>query len=168
MGYGKNLKKAIEQKGWTVAKCARDMQISPQTLYTIIRRDSSVRYTLAVCLADILGVDVAFITKDIPYDMEMLDFADCIHLVPVFAHVCGNLCFRFVERGSVIAVQHAVGLAVDGFGAVETQIDVSGVGSSLSDVLGCIMPFHALAHHRHICQSAAVAVIAAIAIKIKV
>ena len=80
-----------------------------------------------------------------------LDFADCIHLVPVFAHVCGNLCFRFVERGSVIAVQHAVGLAVDGFGAVKTQIDVSGVGSSLSDVLGCIMPFHALAHHRHIC-----------------
>lgn len=78
MGYGKNLKKAIEQKGWTVAKCARDMQISPQTLYTIIRRDSSVRYTLAVRLADILGVDVAFITKDIPYDMEMLDFADCI------------------------------------------------------------------------------------------
>ena len=74
-----------------------------------------------------------------------LDFADCIHLVPVFAHVCGNLCFRFVERGSVVAVQHAVGLAVDGFGAVKTQIDVSGVGSSLSDVLGCIMPFHARA-----------------------
>ena len=51
-----------------------------------------------------------------------LDFADCIHLVPVFAHICGNLCFRFVERGSVVAVQYAVGLAVDG-----------------------------LAHHRHIC-----------------
>lgn len=68
MGYGINLKDAIENKGWTVAECARRAGISRQSLYTIIRRDSSVRYDHAVRLASVLGIDVNTICKENPYN----------------------------------------------------------------------------------------------------
>jgi transcriptional regulator with XRE-family HTH domain len=68
MGYGTNLKEAIENKGWTVAECARRAGISRQSLYTIIRRDSSVRYDHAVRLASVLGIDVNTICKENPYN----------------------------------------------------------------------------------------------------
>ena len=68
MGYGLNLKDAIENKGWTVAECARRAGISRQSLYTIIRRDTSVRYDHAIRLASVLGIDVNTICKENPYD----------------------------------------------------------------------------------------------------
>ena len=67
MGYGLNLKDAIENKGWTVAECARRAGISRQSLYTIIRRDTSVRYDHAIRLASVLGIDVNTICKENPY-----------------------------------------------------------------------------------------------------
>lgn len=41
--------------------------ISPDTLYSIIRRDSSVRFDHALRLSNVLGIDVAEICKDNPY-----------------------------------------------------------------------------------------------------
>ena len=70
MGYGKNLKAAIDRKGWTVSKVAKEAQINQQTLYTIIRRDSSVRFDYAVRLASVLGIDINSITANNPYDVE--------------------------------------------------------------------------------------------------
>ena len=70
MGYGQNLKEAIDKKGWTIAKCAKEAHMKQQTLYTIIRRDTSVRYDFAICLASVLGIDINMLTKDNPYDIE--------------------------------------------------------------------------------------------------
>ena len=73
MGYGLNLKDAIENKGWTVAECARRAGISRQSLYTIIRRDTSVRYDHAIRLASVLGIDVNTICKENPYDNGIVE-----------------------------------------------------------------------------------------------
>lgn len=73
MGYGLTLKDAIENKGWTVAECARRAGISRQSLYTIIRRDTSVRYDNAIRLASVLGIDVNTICKDNPYDSGIVE-----------------------------------------------------------------------------------------------
>lgn len=70
MGYGQNLKEAIERKGWSIARCAKESKISPQTLYTIIRRDTSVRYDYAIRIAAVLGIDINTLTKDNPYDID--------------------------------------------------------------------------------------------------
>ena len=44
MGYGKNLQDAIKNSGMSVRHVASLAGISPDTLYSIIRRDSSVRF----------------------------------------------------------------------------------------------------------------------------
>ena len=48
MGYGKNLKQALDDKGMTVRDLCRQTDISPTTIYSIIQRDSSVRYDFAL------------------------------------------------------------------------------------------------------------------------
>ena len=73
MGYGQNLKDAINKKGWTVAKCAKEAHMKQQTLYTMIRRDRSIRYDFAIRLASVLGIEINELTKENPYDVEILD-----------------------------------------------------------------------------------------------
>ena len=69
MGYGKNLADAIKGKGWSVAETSRRSGVSANTLRTIIRRDSSVRYDHALRLANTLGIDIQLICKENPYDV---------------------------------------------------------------------------------------------------
>ena len=69
MGYGKNLADAIKEKGWSVAETSRRSGVSANTLRTIIRRDSSVRYDHALRLANTLGIDIQLICKENPYDV---------------------------------------------------------------------------------------------------
>jgi transcriptional regulator with XRE-family HTH domain len=68
MGYGNNLATAIKEKGWSVAETSRRSGVSANTLRTIIRRDSSVRYDHALRLANTLGIDIQLICKENPYD----------------------------------------------------------------------------------------------------
>lgn len=73
MGYGQNLKDAINKKGWTVAKCAKEAHMKQQTLYTMIRRDRSIRYDFAIRLASVLGIEINELTKENPYDVEIFE-----------------------------------------------------------------------------------------------
>lgn len=75
MGYGKNLADAIASKGWSVSETSRRSGVNANTIHTIIRRDSSVRYDHALRLSNALGIDVKLICKENPYtqtDVETL------------------------------------------------------------------------------------------------
>ncbi|MDO4189366.1 MAG: helix-turn-helix transcriptional regulator [Lachnospiraceae bacterium] len=67
MGYGLNLKNILVEKNMTVKDLANLTNISPSTLYSIIQRDSAVRYDYALRIANILDIDVDLICKDNPY-----------------------------------------------------------------------------------------------------
>ena len=68
MGYGKKLQEAIKDSGMSVRHVASLAGISADTLYSIIRRDSSVRFDHALRLANVLGISVTDICKDNPYE----------------------------------------------------------------------------------------------------
>lgn len=67
MGYGKNLQEAIRDSGMSVRHVASLAGISADTLYSIIRRDSAVRFDHALRLSNVLGIKVTDICKDNPY-----------------------------------------------------------------------------------------------------
>lgn len=67
MGYGKNLKEALDSCNMTVKKLSNITGISPTTLYSIIQRDSAVRYDHAIRISNALGIDVSLICKENPY-----------------------------------------------------------------------------------------------------
>ena len=66
MGYGKNLKQILDEKHMTVKELSRRAGISAPTLYSIIQRDSSVRYDHALRIANILNINLDLICKDNP------------------------------------------------------------------------------------------------------
>ena len=67
MGYGKNLEKALKDRGWSVAELARRTKINDNTLRSIIRRDTAVRYEHALRISNVLGIDLNLICKENPY-----------------------------------------------------------------------------------------------------
>lgn len=67
MSYGKNLANAITAKGWTVAETSRRSGVNANTIHTIIRRDTSIRFDLALRLSSVLGIDIKHICKEKPY-----------------------------------------------------------------------------------------------------
>ena len=48
MGDGKNLKKYLDEKGTNVRKIAKEAGISATTLYSIIQKDSNIRFDFAL------------------------------------------------------------------------------------------------------------------------
>ena len=70
MGYGQNLKKVLKERNMTVTELGRLCKINPSTLYTCINRDSSIRYDMALPIANVLDIDVDLICKDNPYRGE--------------------------------------------------------------------------------------------------
>ena len=73
MGYGKNLKEILKRKHMTVKDLALKTGIAPTTLYSIIQRDTAIRFDTALRISNILDVPINSICKDNPYDdMETL------------------------------------------------------------------------------------------------
>ena len=70
MGYGQNLKKILKDRKMTVTELARLCKLNPSTLYTCINRDTSIRYDMALPIANTLDIDVNLICKDNPYRGE--------------------------------------------------------------------------------------------------
>ena len=68
MGYGKNLKKILDEKGMTVKELAKKAGIAPTTLYSIIQRDTAIRFDTALKISHILNIPINSICKDNPYD----------------------------------------------------------------------------------------------------
>lgn len=58
MGDGKKLKKFIDNKGTNVRKIAKETGISATTLYTIIQKNTNIRFDFALRLANALDIDV--------------------------------------------------------------------------------------------------------------
>ena len=68
MGYGQILKEKIDSTpGMTVNKLSTLTKIPSSTLYSIIKRDSPIRYDFAIRLANTLDIPVSDICKDNPY-----------------------------------------------------------------------------------------------------
>ena len=73
MGYGQNLKNILDEKGMTVKELAKKAGIAPTTLYSIIQRDTAIRFDTALKISNILNIPINSICKDNPYeDMETL------------------------------------------------------------------------------------------------
>ena len=73
MGYGKNLKNILDENGMTVKELAKKAGIAPTTLYSIIQRDTAIRFDTALKISNILNIPINSICKDNPYeDMETL------------------------------------------------------------------------------------------------
>ena len=58
MGDGKKLKEYLDEKGTNVRRIAKETGISATTLYTIIQKDSNIRFDFALRLANALDIDV--------------------------------------------------------------------------------------------------------------
>ena len=67
MGYGKNLKNILDEKGMTVKELAKKAGIAPTTLYSIIQRDTAIRFDTALKISNILDIPINSICKDNPY-----------------------------------------------------------------------------------------------------
>ncbi|MBR0341683.1 MAG: helix-turn-helix transcriptional regulator, partial [Oscillospiraceae bacterium] len=52
MGDGKKLKSIIDERGITVTELARAVGMNQQTIYSIIKRDSKIRYDFALRIAN--------------------------------------------------------------------------------------------------------------------
>ena len=72
MGDGKRLKEIIDSKPDTnVRKVAKAAGISPTTIYSIIQKDSNIRFDYALRLANELEVDVHEICSATPFSGEL-------------------------------------------------------------------------------------------------
>ena len=67
MGDGKNLKKYLDEKSTNVRKIAKATGISATTLYSIIQKDSNIRFDFALRLANELQIDVNEICSASPF-----------------------------------------------------------------------------------------------------
>ena len=72
MGDGKKLKEFIDSKGTNVRKVAKETGISATTLYTIIQKDTNIRFDFALRLANALDIDVNEICSTSPFSGKMM------------------------------------------------------------------------------------------------
>ena len=68
MGYGKKLKEILNEKNMTVKELAQKCDMAPTTLYSIINKDTNIRFDFALRIANVLDIPIETICDDIPYD----------------------------------------------------------------------------------------------------
>lgn len=73
-------KEILEQKGKSVRWVARETTISPTTIYSIIQKDTSIRFDFALRIANALGIEVSEICSDASLNSENWDKNDSITL----------------------------------------------------------------------------------------
>ena len=59
MGDGKKLKSILDDRKMSVRQLAKNCNIAPTTLYSIIQRDTDIRYDFALRIANALDIPVA-------------------------------------------------------------------------------------------------------------
>lgn len=70
MGYGQKLKRILDERNMSVRQLAKECNIAPTTLYSIVQRDTDIRYDFALRIANALDIPVASICSELPYDAE--------------------------------------------------------------------------------------------------
>lgn len=73
MGDGKRLKEIIDEKGTNIFRVSMATGISSQTLYSIVKKDSHVRYDYAVLLGKHLDIDPKEICSAVPFSNELTE-----------------------------------------------------------------------------------------------
>lgn len=68
MGYGKVLKEILDEKQMSVKTLSRNTGIPAPTIYSIIRRDTPIRYDTALRFANTLNIPLATICNENPYN----------------------------------------------------------------------------------------------------
>lgn len=71
MGDGIKLKRYLDEKGTNVRQIAKATGISATTLYSIIQKDSNIRFDFALRLANELEIDVNEICSAVPFSDEL-------------------------------------------------------------------------------------------------
>ena len=71
MGDGKNLKTLLDEKNISVRQIAKRTGISATTLYSIIQKDSNIRFDFALRIANELSIDVNDICSASPFSGEL-------------------------------------------------------------------------------------------------
>lgn len=69
MGDGKKLKEYLDEKGTNVRRIAKETGISATTLYTIIQKDSNIRFDFALRLLKTLSIHL--------YTYSVKQYAGC-------------------------------------------------------------------------------------------
>ncbi len=70
MGDGQKLKEILDKQGKSVRWVAKETTISPTTLYSIIQKDTSIRFDFALRIANVLGIEVSEICSDASLQQE--------------------------------------------------------------------------------------------------
>ena len=73
MGDGKKLKEILESKGTNVRQIAKATGISATTLYSVIQKDSNIRFDFALRLANELEIDVNEICSNSPVSVVITE-----------------------------------------------------------------------------------------------
>lgn len=73
MSDGARLKKILEEKGTNVRQISKKTGISPSTLYSIIQKDTHIRFDNALRIANVLDIDVSEICSAVPFSGEMTE-----------------------------------------------------------------------------------------------
>ncbi|MBE5907973.1 MAG: helix-turn-helix transcriptional regulator [Lachnospiraceae bacterium] len=71
MGDGKRLKELIDAKGTNVRQLAKASGLKASTLYSIIQKDTNIRFDYALRIANELSVDVNEICSANPFSGEL-------------------------------------------------------------------------------------------------
>lgn len=71
MGDGKRLKEIIDAKGTNIRRVAKASGISASTLYSIIQKDTNIRFDYALRIANELEIDVNEICSANPFSGEL-------------------------------------------------------------------------------------------------
>ena len=71
MGDGQNLKRVLEEKGLNIRNISKITGITASTLYSIVNRDSNLRYDWALRIANILDIEPEEICSNSPFSGEL-------------------------------------------------------------------------------------------------
>ncbi len=66
MGYGKNLKNLLDEKGMTVMELARRTGIAPTTFYSITQHNAAIRFDTALRISNVLDIPINPSARTIP------------------------------------------------------------------------------------------------------
>lgn len=73
MGDGKNLKELLNKKGMTVKELAKSTGLNASTLYSIINKDTNIRFDYGLRIANELNVDVNEICLYSPFSGDLTE-----------------------------------------------------------------------------------------------
>lgn len=73
MSDGARLKEILNEKGTNVRQLSKKCGISPSTIYSVIQKDTHLRFDNALRIANALDIDVSEICSAVPFSGELTE-----------------------------------------------------------------------------------------------